>query len=309
MSVQSGEVMTVTGPVDQKQIGLTLPHEHIMVDFIGAEESGPHRYVKEEVVATMLPLLEEVRALDVSTFVDCTPMFLARDVDVLKALSEQSGLQILTNTGQYKEPFLPKRTFEVSAEELAQSWVEEWENGIDGTDVRPGFIKTAVNPEPLAPTQIKVIRAAALTSRDSSLPIATHCGKGDQASEILDILDAEEVEPERWIFVHAQNEEDVEKTVSIARRGAWVELDGIGENTVEKHMRPLLALLEAGFQDQNLLSHDAGWYRVGEEPGGEKKSFTFLLTDFLPLCLERGISQQTINRITRENPGKAYRIR
>ena len=160
----TGQVMTVTGPITQEAMGLTLPHEHIMVDFIGAERTGKHRYDPADVIRTMQPALEELVSLGVRTFVDCTPMYLARDATVFQTLSKNTGLQILTNTGQYKEPYLPRETFELPAEAVAEKWCAEWAEGIEGTRIRPGFVKTAVNPEPLAPVQQKVIRAAALTS-------------------------------------------------------------------------------------------------------------------------------------------------
>ena len=39
--------------------------------------------------------------------------------------------------------------------------MREFEEGIDGTGIRPGFIKIAVNPGPLIPIQQKMVRAAA----------------------------------------------------------------------------------------------------------------------------------------------------
>lgn len=304
-----GKIMTASGPIAPAEMGLTLAHEHIMVDFVGAERTGRHRYDPADVVATMLPYVEAIRAQGVRTFVECTPMYLARDVEILREIGRRTGMRFLTNTGQYKEPYLPPATFEIDALQLADQWIAEWEDGIDGTDARPGFVKTAVNPEPLAPVQRKVIRAAALTSSATGLTIATHTGRADQAMEVLDIVEAEGVAPDRWIFVHAQNETDVGKLLAVARRGAWIELDGLGDTTIDKHMAPLLALLEAGFEGKVMLSHDAGWYRVGEEPGGKKKPFTFLLETFAPLMRERGVSPQTIRRITERNPAEAFTVR
>jgi phosphotriesterase-related protein len=304
-----GKIVTVTGAIEPDEMGLTLPHEHIIVDFIGAEDSGPHRYDRKDVVETMLPYLNEIVSLGVRSFVDCAPMYLGRDALIFKELSGRTGLNILTNTGQYKEPYLPKETFEIDAPALAAQWIKEWEEGIDGTDVRPGFIKTAVEREPLAPTQQKVIRAAAITSRETGLTVATHTGVAVPAMQVLDILEEEGVAPERWIFVHAQNEENLDSLTEVARRGPWIELDGIGENSLEKHIRPMLHLLEQGLAGRILLSHDAGWYRVGEEPGGPKKPFTSLFTHFLPLARARGVDQNTIDQITSVNPAQAYQVR
>lgn len=49
--------MTVKGSIPVAELGKTLTHEHVLLDFIGAEESGYHRWDREEVISVMLPLL------------------------------------------------------------------------------------------------------------------------------------------------------------------------------------------------------------------------------------------------------------
>jgi len=303
-----GKLLTVRGPIDAEEAGFTLPHEHVMVDFIGAAQTGPDRYDRDEADRVMRPYLEEAMACGVKTLVECTPMYLARDVRLLARLSEESGLNILTNTGQYMEPFLPERTFGLAAEELAREWIAECAAGIDGTDVRPGFIKTAVRSEPLAPMQVKIIRAAALTSRETGLAIATHTGYADQAEEVLGLLEREGIPPGRWIFVHAQAEPEPRRLITIARRGAWIELDGLSAESAEKHRLALMMLLEAGCADRVLLSHDSGWYHVGEPGGGEIRGYAYLPSAFLPALRKRGVDAETLRRICEVNPARAFGI-
>ena len=253
------------------------------------------------------PYLRELAEIGVKTFVECTPKFLARDVHVLKRLSESAGIRFVTNTGQYKPPFLPEATYHSTPEQLAELWIDEFENGIEGTAVRPGFIKTAVAPE-LEPVQRTVIAAAALTAKATGLPIATHTGIADRARDILDILESHGVEPNRWIFVHAQNEESEAKLKEIADRGAWIELDGLNAQSAEKHMRSLATLLDSGYH-RILLSHDSGWYRVGEPEGGTINGYTYLFDHFIPMMRSQGIEDSTIQSICTKNPGKAFSIR
>ena len=118
------KIMTVLGPIEPAELGFTLPHEHVLVDFGGAQTAGSDRYDCDDVIEKMTPLLTEVYKLGARGFVDCSPMYLARDVEILCTLARKTGLNIITNTGQYKEPFLPRRTFEISAEELAGAVVE-----------------------------------------------------------------------------------------------------------------------------------------------------------------------------------------
>ena len=56
------EVMTVLGPVAADRLGRTLMHEHVMVDFVGADKIRPGRYNPDEVFAEALPRLEELKA-------------------------------------------------------------------------------------------------------------------------------------------------------------------------------------------------------------------------------------------------------
>ncbi len=300
--------MTVQGEIDAADFGFALPHEHILVDFGGATTASPDRYDRAAVVRKMRPYVEEIVAAGVKSFVDCSPMYLARDVHVLRELSSQTGMQFVTNTGQYKEPFLPEATFRMTAEELAEQWIDEWEHGIDGTDVRPGFIKTAVQPEPLADVQRKIVAAAAITNRETGLTIGTHTCAGIPALQILRILERHGVEPRKWIFIHAHLEPDFELIRLVARAGSWIELDGIGAASDASVLATLLKLLDAGFERQVLLSHDAGWYAVGEPDGGEPRPYTHLTSVFLPLMRELGVSDETSRVLTVENPARAFAI-
>ncbi|MEJ2664813.1 MAG: phosphotriesterase, partial [Spirochaetia bacterium] len=130
-------IVTVAGPVPVPEIGFTLPHEHVMVDFIGAEKTGKHRYSAEAVVGRMLPYLQEAAALGVGTLIDCTPNFLGRDVGILLALARACGLHIVTNTGLYKDEYLPASAQTMSAEQLAEMWTREAEEGIEGSGIKP----------------------------------------------------------------------------------------------------------------------------------------------------------------------------
>ncbi len=301
-------IMTVQGEIDASALGFTLPHEHVIVDFGGAQTAGAHRYNRDEVVAKMRPFVEEIVAAGVQSFVDCSPMYLARDVHVLRALAEQTGMQFITNTGQYKEPYLPEETFRIDAEELAAQWTDEWENGIDGTDVRPGFIKTAVFPDPLAETQVKVMTAAAITSRTTGLTIGTHTCKGIPALQVVRLLESQQVDPAKWIFIHAHQENDFDLIRMVADAGSWIELDGLGGASDASILTSLLKLLDAGFERQVMLSHDAGWYTVGKPDGGTPRPYTHLTTTFIPLMKRFGIDDATIRMITVDNPARAFAI-
>jgi len=301
-----GTIYTVRGPIRSDELGLTLAHEHILVDFGGADVTGPHRWDADAVVAKMQPYLEELVALGVRAFVDATPAYLGRDVGVLRRLSIATGLHILTNTGWYKPPYLPPRAFDLSAEEIATEWIAEYEDGIDGTDVRPGFIKIAVNPGTLDPTQRKIVQAAAYTHLATGLIVASHTGEAQAAQESLDAAEAAGMDLSRYIVVHADQIPSLDDLAEIVQRGAWIEYDAIGTRNVEEHIELLQRSLDRGWIDQILLSQDAGWYAVEKPDGGNVRPYTTILTAFRERLVQAGVDGVTWSWLMEANPARAY---
>ncbi|MGH9340124.1 MAG: phosphotriesterase family protein [Acidobacteriota bacterium] len=310
-------IQTISGTIDERNFGRVLVHEHVLVDFIGADQISRDRYDRDEAFRTMLPYLEEIVRQGIGSFVECTPMYLGRDPLFLKRLAEASGLQILINTGLYAagekegrtEPYLPSYAFQLSAQELAGGWLKEWFEGIEGTSIRPGFIKIGVNPGPLRPISQKLVRAAALTSRQTGLAIAAHTARGVPALESLDILEQVGVAPHRYIFVHSQGEQDSALLLEYARRGGWLEFDGISPESARRHLDLILRMLEAGYENQILISQDAGWYRPGEPSGGRIRGFTYLLETFIPMLRQVGIPEATLDHLLIHNPARVFSLR
>jgi len=302
-------IHTVTGPVAPTELGTTLIHEHILCDFIGAEKTGPHRWERDEVFEVMLPYLKTLRAAGGRTFVDCSPKYIGRDPLLLKRLAEASGLRIITNTGLYKEPYLPRYALDGTPESLAADWTREAEDGLDGTGIRPGFIKIAANEGPLSPIQEKIVRAAALTHRRTGLTIASHTTEGKTALQELGVLAQEGVVGSAFIWVHADAEADSGLRREAGRRGAWIELDGIDASSPQRHIDIIGDLVQAELINQVLISQDAGWYSAGEPRGGTPRSYEKLLTEFVPALEKSGITQAVVRALLEGNPGRALEPR
>ena len=136
---------TVLGPVAAPQLGLTLAHEHIMVDFAGAEVVAPSRYEPEAVHAAVLPRLREVYAVGVRTIVDGTSRFLGRDAAIYRRLAQTSGVHIIAATGLYRDKYLPAFAMTEPVDILREFMLREVWEGMDGTDVRAGVVKIAAS--------------------------------------------------------------------------------------------------------------------------------------------------------------------
>ena len=303
--VTTRSLQTVSGAIPAERLGLTLMHEHVLVDFIGADEVSRRRYSPDEAFRTVLPHLEQVRTLGCQTLVECTPAYLGRDPALLKRLAEASGVHILTNTGYYgaaKDKYLPRHAFTETADQLAARWIREFENGIDGTPIKPAFMKIGVDEGPLSEVDAKLVRAAAIAHRATGLPIASHTSTGIAAVEQLDLLERARVPLSSFIWVHAHNERDLTFATRAATRGAWVEFDGVSPASVARHVELVRHMKERRLLDHVLVSQDAGWYRVGEAGGGQFRPYDSIFTIFVPALKSAGIQDDDVRRLLVTNP-------
>jgi predicted metal-dependent phosphotriesterase family hydrolase len=318
--VPEGKIMTVLGPISPQGLGLTLTHEHGVVDFLGAEKTNTLRHDADEAFHTILPHLKKLKEHGCRSFVECTPNYIGRDVRLLKRLAEASGLNILTNTGYYGaagNKFLPKHAFTETAEQLSARWIKEWREGIAGSGVRPGFLKLGVEKGKLSETHVKLVRAAARVHLESGLSIAIHTGDGEAALDELRVLQGEGVAPGALIWVHAQN--DPGQHIEMAKRGAWVSLDGYSasEKNRERYKKFLIALRAEKLLSQVLLSHDHFWSVEGEggrgslklHSGGAANAYESLFTHLLPDLRAAGFREADIQQVTAKNPAEAFTIR
>jgi phosphotriesterase-related protein len=306
-------VVTVNGPIDTGQLGTALIHEHFLVDFIGADKINFGRWDRKLVVEKVLPYLLEVKQLGVTSIFDCTPAYLGRDVQLLKMLSDASGLHIITNTGYYgavENKYLPAWAFTESPEQLADRWINEFNDGIEGTSIKPGFIKISVNPDdPLSQVDKKLVVAAALTHKITGLTICSHTGPAPAAFAQLDILEGQGVSPEAFVWVHAQAEKDKLLLVKAAASGAWISLDGLGWGDFDKYADSILLMKRKGLLHRVLISHDAGWYKPDEKEGGEFIGYTAIFKELIPRLSALGFTGPETETLLVQNPAAALGIR
>lgn len=302
-------INTVTGAISLDSMGLTLVHEHMLVDFIGADSVSPERYNQEEVIAKVLPYLLEVKKYGVQTIFDCTPSFLAKDPVLLQKLSEQSGIQLITNTGLYgtqNGKFLPDYAFTETAEQLSERWIADYLDGIEGTGIKPGFIKISINEkDPLKEMDAKLVRAAGLTYEQTGLKIYSHTGTWNTAKQEVEILQKMEIDPSAFVWVHAQAEQDFQNYLEAAKLGVWISLDGIGWS-LDEYVDRLLFAKENGVLENILISHDAGWYDPAKPNGGDFVPFTNIFEKLMPALNSKGFEEANWKVLLEENPKRAF---
>jgi phosphotriesterase-related protein len=320
-SAQVGQIMTVNGAIAPADMGTSLVHEHVFLDWTGAERMNPRLWKNEEAFKVILPHLKKCQALGVKTFMDCTPNFIGRNPLLLKKLADSTGLQIMTNTGYYgavNNKYLPAMAFKTSARHLSRIWIREFRKGIGKTGIRPGFIKIGVNGDSvLSPMHEKLIRAAALTHLKTGLTIVAHTGPYAPARQQVNIVSEMGLDPSAWVWTHAQGGNSTEHE-DLARRGAWISLDGLGwvhpmdhngdSTDLKKYVRQIVYLKHKDLLSKLLISHDAGWFTHSMPGGGKFMPFTTIFELVIPLLKKEGFSQEDFDQLLVKNPQGAFTL-
>lgn len=306
-------INTVGGPIPATELGRSLTHEHVLVDFVGAAKTGYHRWDRDEVVAVVLPHLLELKRAGYRSLFECTPAFIGRDPRLLQQLSARSGLRLITNTGYYgagKNKYLPATAIDQTADELAEIWIAEFEHGIEDTGVKPGFIKIGVDGKNgLSKLHQRLVRAACRTHLKTGLTIASHTGPNESSLQQVEIVRSEGVLPEAFIWVHATSAE-ADELIKAAQTGMWVSLDNISKPArILPMVERLVALREAGLLSRVLISHDAGWYSPTKPRGGKFIGYTLIERSLVPALRDAGFRHEDIEQLLVKNPAAAFGIK
>ena len=305
------QLHTLHGAIDIDSLGMILPHEHLFTDLRGPHVAGYAEAEPSAVIKVVEPYLAEASAAGVTALVECSTVGVGRNLPVLRALAETTSIHILAPTGVYRDAYIPQRLRDTSESELAELWTKELTEGIDGTSVQAGFIKLAMSDDGPTALEIRNLNAAARASQSTGAVIASHTIGGKVAQQEMDVLEKAGLDLQRFIWVHAQTEQDISILKDAARRGVYVEIDAVGApyQPEQELVEITLALIESGFIAQILLSHDAGWYNPADSnglPENGYRGYTALTNDFIPRLLIQGVSEEQIRQITIRNPVRAF---
>lgn len=287
-------IMTVNGVVGKSELGVTTPHEHALID-IGnqypgerspnnpgwVEKVGREHY--ELLMKDPYALCDNLRLDDKDTavaevkrfadaggktFVDVTTPGIGRDVGFLKRLADETGLNVIASCGFYTADAHPARIARMSVEAIADELTGELADGIDGTGIRPGIIGEVGTSQTLYDDEVKVLRAAAIAHARTWTPVMVHLNPwAKHALEVIDILEAGGVPPEKVCLCHLDVLLDLEDMRAVLKRGAMVEFDNFGKEFTSgsaygrfpsdaERLEVLYRLADDGFLPQLLASCD-----------------------------------------------------
>ena len=298
------KIKTVLGNISESDIGTVLPHEHICCCSEYLYRMSGEKYLdKDKLLACSVSYLKAIKEkYNLSTFIDCTPVNIGRDIELLKKVSEQSGVNIICSTGFYytEESVL----FNTSAENLSEHIIA------DAVNVNAGIIKCAVEYENISPFNEKILRACAKAQLELNLPIVMHSNaKNKNGIKALEIILSEGVKPQAVTVSHLSDTQDIEYIKFFAKRGCYIGLDrmygNFSDEYFESKIHTITELADAGYADKILLSHDALFFNGFQETPkiNETPRFNYCFDYILPK-LSKGLAE----KITEENPLKMLKV-
>jgi phosphotriesterase-related protein len=307
-----GFVRTLTGDVDPTELGRTLVHEHLNVDW--GEMLGRPNVLdvdRAEMADVMVAKMEALAAVGIGAMAECSPYGCGRYVDLYAEVAARSPVKIIASTGFFHESWCPLHPVAkaLDLDALTDFITREISQGMGGTLVRAGLIKVATGEGAVSPDEEKVLRAAARARRATGCPIITHLSSS-MSMEQLDIFESEGLAPSDVIISHVGFEDDpVAEIDRLLDRGANISLDRIGMRIFfdDDHWIRLIAhIRERGGMGQLMLSHDAAVFAHGlEEASGDANwdDFTYISREFLPrLLAETDVTEEDVERMLATNP-------
>lgn len=320
-------VETVGGPIDADDLGATLVHEHLQARDEAVYEQWPHArtVAEEEPLREVDPdgayeiasrLARRLAELGVKTICDPSAMFLGREIEFMRRVSAESGLQVVPCTGIYTYDHLPQFFLSRDPDQIAELFVHDIEQGIQGTEIKAAFIKCAADEPGITENVDKVHRAAARASNRTGVPIMAHSrpasGTGPRQIEIF----AEEgVEMARVQIAHTGDTADLDYIERVLEAGVFIGMDRYGLELYlpfEQRQETVLALLERGYADRMMLSADhcatLDWFplAVAEQmmAAGLAKEWSMTLVPerVLPELREAGMTEEQERTMMVDNP-------
>jgi phosphotriesterase-related protein len=294
-------VQGVLGPLAADALGATQCHEHLSLDVTVA--GNQFRFTDLDLMRSEV---SAAASAGLRTIVDMGTDEHGRSPDFLRDLSTASGMQVIASTGLWREPFYPPSVAERSVDEIATRLIDDIRVGILGTEVRAGVIgEIGSEASGISPMQDKAFRACAAAAVETGVAIVTHTPEGIDALAQLDLIVGCGVRPERILIGHVDCADDLETHAEIARRGAFVGYDRVGNTAYqpeEVRLRLVLQMLERGYASQLILSLDLA--SSSRLQAGGQAGYAYLFDVFIPELRKSGVDEATVWQLMVANPAR-----
>jgi phosphotriesterase-related protein len=311
-------VQTIRGPVDSGSLGWTLSHEHLTAGGAGMQ-SFPWIYDEADALKANLDALRRAGDAGITSMIDLTPFDLGRQITLFEKVAEaDTGVNVICATGVYR--WVPMYFLGRSIDDIAEHFLRELQDGIQGSAIRAGIIKVAWDQEyrlgdgPEGATVRagleRTARAAARAAKAARVPISCHTLAAQElGTPLLDIFEDEGLDLRAVTIGHSNDSADLSYLQRIAARGAIVGLDRYsrfrGDEELARRAALALDLAQSGFAEQVALGHDGSpYYRFGSPPppGTDVTACWLPVPEFeIPWLREHGATEEQIDGMCRRS--------
>lgn len=309
-------IYTVRGPIDKIQMGRTLAHEHF--NWISDEDFACRMYFdkkydesyNQKLFSKILPILSELSASGCQTIVEASPPLGGQNLKLLYDLSHKTNVHIIPCTGMNITKYALQIFQENYVGQLAKKWIQDFEEGLDviaDVCIKPGYIKLLLDRGGLNAVDEAMLKAAAIASNATGMPIHCHVLEAEHMLKVMSILEEMKVPPQKFVWAHADHESHLETILKVVKQGYWVGFDNIREGTYEAHKQLIEHALTNNYSHQVILSEDYDFYEESEKENGIERYCAFF-NEFIPYCIKSGIPQKMIEGIIIDNPARFYDI-
>lgn len=319
-----GEIQTLEGPVDTGSLGTVLMHEHVfnVTAEIQIAHPGFNGWDPEVEVPRAKETLTKVKQAGVDTIVELSPIGLGRKLEWLRGACEGTGLNVVLATGLYTYEVLPRPwhfsgpgTLLDGEEPLDALMLADLRDGIEGSGVKPGILKCAVDQAGLTEHVERVLRSVCRVHRATGAPICVHTHpETHRGLDALRVLREEEVDPRRVMLAHCGDTSDADHLTELAESGALLGMDRFGLDILkpfEERVGIVVEMARRGFAGQMVLSQDTNCFSDWFPPGLEQQisprwHYLHVLQDVVPALLEAGVAQDDVDLMLRGNPARFF---
>jgi phosphotriesterase-related protein len=304
-------VQTVAGPLELEELGRTLVHEHLLMHSEPVPAQFPHLYDEDDGFRRAAESAAAIVEQGVKTICDPSCLNHGRDIRFMKRVADETGLQVVPCTGIYTYNELPHALQSRDEDYIADAFVHDIEEGIQGTDIKAAFLKCAVDEPGITDDVGKVLRACARASKRTGAPMMVHSHPATRRGlEIMDVLDEEGVDPATVQIAHTGDTDDLDYIEELLARGPFIGMDRYGTVIYlddDKRNATVIALLERGHAGRMFLSTDAcpefDWFpreMIDQMAPNWKSSYIF--DTIVPQLREAGMTDEQFDQMLVENP-------
>ncbi len=303
-------IRTVLGDISPDQLGVTYMHEHLIIDSPIVAKNFEHIHLPSETEA--ITEVNFCKDIGVKSMLDCMPLGSGRDAKKLVKISESTGINIISATGLHHDRYYRNDDLleKASAEKLAEFFLRDINDGMDGTSFKAGAIKVVTSGPKIKDREVKLFEAAAMAQLKSGAPILSHCEHGTGAIEQIKLFERFRIPLNRVILSHTDKEADLGYHQEILSSGVSVEYDQSlrqSNDTKPASAQLTAAMVGSGFINQIMMGTDGArrtlWSSLGGEPG-----LAWLYSGWTKKLIESGLNHDDLNRIFISNPAKALKF-